>query len=79
MSPSASPGGRGLRAVDLHAHPSLKTTLWRLDLARRHRSGGAWNPFTLRVDLPKLREGGVGVVVSSVYLPEKGLPRNAPS
>ncbi len=73
MSPSATPGGSGLRAVDLHAHPSLKTTLWRLDLARRHRSGGAWNPFTLRVDLPKLREGGVGVVVSSVYLPEKGL------
>ena len=27
----------------------------------------------MRVDLPKLREGGVGVLVSSIYLPEHGL------
>lgn len=59
--------------VDAHVHPSLKTCLFRKNLARTHRSGGAFNPLTLRVDLPKTIAGGVNVLISSVYLPERGL------
>jgi len=59
--------------VDTHVHPSLKTHLFRKKLHKRHRSGGAFNPFTLRVDLPKTIEGGVDCLVASTYLPERGL------
>lgn len=59
--------------IDAHAHPSLKTTLFGLRLHRRHSSGRAFNPFTLRTDLPKTRQGGVDVIVNSHYLPERGL------
>lgn len=59
--------------VDGHAHPVLKTYLFRRKLGVRNRTGRTFNPFALRVDLPKLIEGGVNVLVSSVYLPELGL------
>ncbi len=59
--------------IDAHVHPSLKTFLFRRKLHKRHRSGGAFNPFTMRVDLPKARTGGVNALVSSIYLPERGL------
>ncbi len=59
--------------IDAHVHPSLKTFLFRKRLHRTHRSGGAFNPFTLRVDLPKTMAGGVDTIVSSIYLPEPGL------
>jgi len=59
--------------IDAHVHPSLKTFLWRKKIGKTHRSGGAFNPFTMRVDLPKTIAGGVDVLVSSIYLPEKGL------
>ncbi|MFB0565287.1 MAG: dipeptidase [Candidatus Aminicenantaceae bacterium] len=57
--------------IDLHVHPSLKTYLFNKKLSKRHKTGGAWNPLTLRVDLPKIIEGGVNAVFSSIYLPEK--------
>jgi len=59
--------------VDAHIHPSLKTFLFRKKLHKRHRSGGAFNPFTMRVDLPKAKQGGVDTFISSHYLPERGL------
>lgn len=59
--------------VDAHVHPSLKTHLFRRKLHKRHRSGGAFNPFTLRVDLPKTRAGGVDALIASHHLPERGL------
>jgi membrane dipeptidase len=64
---------RGVRVVDLHAHPSLKTTLFGLRWDRRHRAGSAFNPLSLRCDLPKLVAGGVDVLCSAVYVPERGL------
>lgn len=74
---TASDAARQLHArcpvVDLHAHPSLKVALWGSKFAERHRTGGAWNPFATRVDLPKLRDGGVKALLSAVYLPERGL------
>lgn len=62
-----------VRVVDLHAHPSLKTTLFGLRWDHRHRPGPAFNPLSLRCDLPKLVAGGVNVLCSAVYVPEQGL------
>jgi microsomal dipeptidase-like Zn-dependent dipeptidase len=59
--------------VDLHAHPSLKTSLFGLRWERRHRPGPGFHPLALRCDLPKLVAGGVDVLCSSVYVPERGL------
>ena len=59
--------------ADWHIHPSLKTCLWNRTLSKRHKPGGAMNPFSMRADLPKLREGGVNVLLSSIYLPERDL------
>ena len=59
--------------VDAHVHPSLKTYLFRKKLHKTHSSGGAFNPFTMRVDLPKTIVGGVNALISSIYLPERGL------
>ena len=59
--------------IDAHVHPSLKTYLFKKKLWKRHKSGGAFNPFTMRVDLPKTIAGGVDALVSSIYLPERGL------
>jgi len=59
--------------IDAHVHPSLKTYLFKKKLWKSHRSGGAFNPFTMRVDLPKTIAGGVDALVSSIYLPERGL------
>lgn len=59
--------------IDAHAHPSLKTHLFKKRLGKSHRNGGAFNPLTLRVDLPALIAGGVDAVVASHHLPERGL------
>lgn len=59
--------------VDGHVHPSLKTYLFRKRLGSSHRNGGAFNPFTLRTDLPAVIAGGVDALVVAHYLPERGL------
>ena len=57
--------------IDLHLHPSLKMYLFGRKLYKRHGTGGAWNPLTMRVDLPKIAAGGMNVLVSSIYIPER--------
>ncbi len=59
--------------IDAHVHPALKTYLFKKKLWKAHRSGGAFDPFSMRVDLPKTISGGVDGLVSSIYLPERGL------
>lgn len=59
--------------VDVHAHPSLKASLFGLRWDKRHRPGSAFNPLSLRCDLPKLVAGGVDVLCSAVYVPERGV------
>jgi membrane dipeptidase len=59
--------------VDLHAHPSLKVTLLNRLLTSRWRAGPAFDPFSVRTDFDKLRRGGVDVLLSTVYPPEKGI------
>ena len=56
---------------DLHAHPSLKVYLFKKKLHKNYPAGGAWWPLTLRVNLPKMINGGVQTVVCSHYILEK--------
>jgi len=60
--------------VDLHAHPVLKTYLFDCNLYQKHENPlplVEFNPFYLQADIPKLSEGGIDVVLSTVYLPER--------
>jgi microsomal dipeptidase-like Zn-dependent dipeptidase len=64
--------------VDIHAHPSLKVSLLKRPLTSRIRAGRAFDPFSVRTDFVKLREGGVDVLLSAVYAPEKGIYEECP-
>lgn len=56
--------------VDLHCDALLQWRYLRLDLARRHRPNPAPNaPLGLHADLPRLRDGGVAVVVLGLPAP----------
>jgi membrane dipeptidase len=60
--------------VDIHAHPVLKTYLFDYNLYEMHENHFPFiefNPFYLQVDIPKLLQGGVDVVFSTVHLPER--------
>lgn len=60
--------------VDIHAHPVLKTFLFDYNLYEKYENHFPFiefNPFYLQVDIPKLLQGGIDVVFSTVYLPEK--------
>ena len=58
--------------VDLHAHPSLKTSLFQRNLSSRYRTIKSffW-PLSVRTNFPALQQGGVDVLLSAVYAPEK--------
>ncbi len=60
--------------VDLHAHPSMKVSLFNRALSLRvYPSARAFDPFSVRTDFPKLKGGGLDVMLSVVYAPEKGI------
>lgn len=59
--------------VDLHAHPSLKVSLFNRALTQRWRAGRAFDPFGVRTDFVSLKEGGLDVLLSTVYAPERGI------
>ena len=59
--------------VDLHAHPSLKVSLFNRILTSRFRASRSFDPFGVRTDFPKLSQGGLDVLLSTVYAPEKGI------
>lgn len=62
--------------TDVHVHPSLKSYLFGRNLWRHYYSGGAFNPFASRSDFWALDKGGVGVIWTSHYLPERQLFRD---
>jgi membrane dipeptidase len=65
--------------VDLHAHPSLKASLFYRALGQRfYPSPRAFDPFAVRTNFPRLRDGGVDVLLSSIYTPEMGIIESAP-
>lgn len=59
--------------VDMHAHPSLKSYLFKRVLTSRFRATRAFDPFSERTDFRKLKKGSVDVLLSTVYAPEKGI------
>lgn len=61
--------------VDLHVHPSLKVSLFHRALTTRLYSARAYDPFSVRAAFPKLRKGGLDVLLSAVYAPERCIVR----
>jgi len=59
--------------VDLHAHPSLKVSLFKRVLTSRFRASRSFDPFSMRTDFGKLKKGSVDVLLSTIYAPEKGI------
>jgi len=62
--------------TDVHAHPSLKAFLFRRNLWRHYRSGSTFNPFSSRSDFASLARGGVRVLWSAHYVPEREIFRD---
>jgi microsomal dipeptidase-like Zn-dependent dipeptidase len=58
---------------DIHAHPSLKLSLFGRLLTANNRAAKYFDPFSVRTDLPKLKEGGVKILGSAIHAPELGL------
>lgn len=59
---------------DLHAHPSMKVSLFNRTLTSRvYPSSRAFNPFSVRTDFTKLKKGGVDAMLSVIYAPEKAI------
>jgi microsomal dipeptidase-like Zn-dependent dipeptidase len=63
--------------VDLHAHPSMKALLFRQSMTGPNwlPSGirGQMNPLSVRTSFDKLQAGGVDILLSTVYPPERQL------
>ena len=57
--------------VDWHVHPSLKVFLFKRMLTSPKGASRAFNPLSFRSDFEKLRSGGLDVLLSTVYSPER--------
>lgn len=62
---------RDTTIVDLHAHPSLKISLFDKVFTAPLHADGAFNPFSFESNFFNLREGGVDVLLSAIYPPER--------
>ncbi|HVO68668.1 MAG TPA: membrane dipeptidase [Aggregatilineaceae bacterium] len=65
--------------VDFHAHPALKAVLFHRNLTRRYRPLTAffWPP-NVETNFPALERGGVDVLLSAIYAPEKPILTDLP-
>lgn len=69
----------GATLVDMHAHPALKAGFFYRMLGKRvYPSPRAFDPLAVRTNFPRLHEGGVDVLLSVVYAPERGIVNSAP-
>ena len=65
--------------IDLHCHPSLKVKLYDFDIndgehsykGKRWKNSPSEEFFSMQYDLPKMKEGGINAIWSSVYVIEK--------
>jgi microsomal dipeptidase-like Zn-dependent dipeptidase len=64
---------RDANIVDLHAHPSLKISLFKRALTSPLKVSRSFDPFSFRSDFSKLKAGSVDVLLSSIVAPEKGI------
>jgi microsomal dipeptidase-like Zn-dependent dipeptidase len=83
MSTSSAPKWRELHfastVVDFHAHPALKAVLFHRNLTRRYRPLRSffWPP-SVETNFPALEQGGVDVLLSAIYAPEKPILNDFP-
>lgn len=66
--------------VDLHVHPAMQQSLFQRNLGFRYvinRTIHA-NPLAVRSSFPRLRDGGVDVILSVLHVPEKSLMKDFP-
>jgi membrane dipeptidase len=56
--------------TDIHAHPAMNSFLWDRDLRRHYFTGNTFCPLASLTDFKMLEKGGLGVVWSSLHVPE---------
>jgi microsomal dipeptidase-like Zn-dependent dipeptidase len=61
--------------VDLHVHPSMQQQLFRRNLNVRFVIDRTLhgNPMAVRASFPRLRDGGIDIILSVLHIPEKRL------
>lgn len=61
--------------VDLHVHPSFQQQIFSRTLSVRYvlKRTFRGSPFDVRANFPRLRMGGVDVILSILHVPERGL------
>ena len=66
--------------VDLHVHPSMQQQLFSRNLNARFFINRTFhgNPLSVRASFPRLKDGGLDVIFSTLYVPEKGLRKDFP-
>ncbi len=66
--------------VDLHIHPSMQQQLFNRNLNLRFVINRTFHgdPMSVRASFPRLRWGGYDVILSCLFVPEKGLLKDFP-
>ena len=62
--------------VDLHAHPALKSCLFKTRFWKAHHPPSGYFPLAMCVDVDALLQGGVKTLVCATYVPERVLFRD---
>jgi membrane dipeptidase len=62
--------------VDLHAHPALKSCLFKTRFWKAHHPPAGYFPLAMCVDVDALLQGGVKTLVCATYVPERELFRD---
>ena len=72
--PTPTPGAKvPFPVVDLHAHPALKSCLFKTRFWNAHHPPAGYFPLTMCVDVDALLHGGVKTFVCATYVPERTL------
>jgi microsomal dipeptidase-like Zn-dependent dipeptidase len=66
--------------VDLHVHPSMQQQLFRRNLGWRFVINRTLhgNPMAVRASFPRLRDGGIDLILSVLHVPEKNIKKDFP-
>ncbi|MGB8214592.1 MAG: membrane dipeptidase [Anaerolineales bacterium] len=64
--------------VDLHIHPSMQQQLFHRNLNLRYVINRTFHgdPRSVRASFPRLHDGGYKVILSALYVPERGIPHD---
>ena len=74
LDPTPAPGAKApFPVVDLHAHPALKSCLFKTRFWKAHHPPAGYFPLTMCVDVDALLHGGVKTFVCATYVPERAL------